>query len=58
MYLPFEDSDFGNTSNHEKTSDLHLIQSNRHVDVVLERRNGGNESIILLVRVSTCAPTT
>jgi hypothetical protein len=50
--LPFEDSDFGNTS--EKTSDLYPIQSERHVDVVLERWKGGRGSI-LLVRVSTCA---
>jgi hypothetical protein len=53
MDLPFEDSDFGNTS--EKTSDLYSIQSERHVvDVVLERWKGA--SILLLVRVSTCAP--
>lgn len=54
MDLPFEDSDFGNTS--EKTSDLYPIQSERHVDVVLERRKGDRESILLLVRVSMCAP--
>jgi hypothetical protein len=52
MTLPFEDSDFGNTS--KKTSDLYLIQSERRVDVVLERWKGGGKSI-LLVRVSTCA---
>ena len=51
--LPFEDSDFGNTS--EKTSDLHQIQSERHVDVVPERWKGGRESI-LIVRVSKCGP--
>jgi hypothetical protein len=51
----FEDSDFGNTS--EKTSDLYLIQSEGHVvDVVLERWKGGRESMLLLVRVSLCAP--
>jgi hypothetical protein len=54
MDLPFEDSDFGNTS--EKTSDLYPTQSERHVDVVLERRKGDRESILLLVRVSMCAP--
>ncbi len=55
MDLPFEDSDFGSTS--EKMSDLHPIRSERHADVVLERWNGGSESIILLVRVSTRTPT-
>lgn len=49
--LPFEVSDFGNIS--EKASDLNPIQSERHVDVVLEWK--GRESI-LIVSVSTCAP--
>jgi hypothetical protein len=53
MDLPFEDSGFGNTS--EKTSDLHPIQSERHVDVIPERWKGDRESILLLVRVSMCA---
>src|SRR6267154_588897 len=48
--LPFGDSDFGNTS--EKTSDLYVIQSERHVDVVHDKWKGSNERI-LLVRVST-----
>ena len=50
--LPFEDSDFGNTS--EKTSDLYPIQSEGHVDVVLERWEGDGKGI-LFVRVSSCA---
>ncbi|KAN0114008.1 hypothetical protein V8E52_007157 [Russula decolorans] len=39
------DSDFGNAS--KKTSDLYLIQSERRVDVVLERWKGGGKSILL-----------
>ena len=54
MDLPLEDSDFGNMS--EKTSGLYPTQSERHVDVVLERWKGDRESILLLVRVSTRAP--
>ena len=57
MDLPLEDSDFGDTS--DKTSDIHIIQSERHVDVVLESKleiwkAGGK---VILVRVSTCAST-
>jgi len=40
------DSDFGNTS--EKTSDLYPIQSEQHVDVVLERREGSRESMLII----------
>ena len=55
MDLPFEDSDFGNTS--EKTSEHYPIQSERPVDVVPERWRGGRESSLLLVRVSPFAPS-
>jgi len=53
----FKDPGFGNTS--EITWDLQVypIPSEWHINVALERWKGNSESLLLFVRVSTCAVT-
>lgn len=48
-----KDHGFGDTS--EKTWQVHPTRSEQHVDVILERWKGNTESILLIVRVYTCA---